>query len=158
MPFTSVTDVPKAFAGQRVGLGPFKAESAKAEGAVVAGQPVLRGTDRDSQAVAVTNGVTLDASTALGFVLLDTTRAANAASSGADIEDGEMCAVLRNGEMYVEVTGTVVAGNPVWVGTATAQLGDIDDATGTGLTQFPGARFMESGTAGDLVRISLNMD
>lgn len=116
--------------------------------AIVPGQPLLRGADPDKQVVAITNGATLNAATAAGFAVLDDTRPpAEPAANGDEVP------TLTDGYCIVRVSGAVVAGNPVWVGTATAQLGDIDDATGTGLTQYPGARFVTSAGAGALAVI-----
>lgn len=153
MPQTTINDNPgRAYAGQ-IGeaTAPRYCRSYAAEGVLVPGQPVLRGTDPATQAIAVANGDTIDASTFAGFAVLETSR------PEGGIADEDSIPVMAMGLMYVEVSGTVVAGNPVFVGNATAQLGDIDDATGTGLVICPGCYFEESGESGDLVLISINL-
>ena len=146
MPQTSVSAAPgKAFAGQIADTGPRFCKSCVAEGAIVAGTPVLRGTDPDRQAIAIADSDTVDATTFLGWAVLETSRPLD--SGGDQIADEDTLAVLRKGRIFVQVTADVVAGNPVFVGNATAQLGDIDDATGTGLTQVPGAYFLTSASA-----------
>lgn len=124
--------------------------SAMATRAIVPGQPVLRGADPALQVVAVTNGATLNAATFAGFAVLDDTRPPAEPSA-----NGQEVSVLADGYCVVRVTAAVAAGQPVWVGTATAQLGDIADATGTGLTQVPGSRFVTSASASGLAVISL---
>ena len=146
MPQTSVLDAPQiAYPGQLADSGPSDKASRFAEGAgILAGQPLLRGTDPAKQVVAITNGATLSAVTFGGWAVLD--NVARYAEDG-EIEDLRSLSVLKSGRMFVKVTAAVVAGNPVYVGTATAQLGNIDDATGTGLTIVPGARFETSAAA-----------
>lgn len=154
MPQTTINDNPgRAYAGQ-IGeaTAPRYCRSYAAEGAgILPGQPVVRGTAPATQVQAVANGDTINASTFAGFAVLETSR------PEGGIADEDSVPVMAMGLMYVEVSGTVVAGNPVYVGNATAQLGDIDDATGTGLVICPGCYFEESGGSGDLVLISINL-
>lgn len=154
MPQTTIDTAPaRAYAGQ-IGeaFAPRYCRSFAAEGAgILPGQPVVRGTDPAKQVQAVANGDTINASTFAGFAVLETSRP----EGGIADEDG--VAVMVQGLMYVEVSNTVAAGGLVYVGNATAQLGDIDDATGTGLVPCPGCYFEESGTSGDLVLISINI-
>lgn len=161
MPQTSIGEPAIAFAGQPTDNDPKSIVSAFAEAnatrQIEAGQPVLRGTDPETQCVAITNGATLDAATFAGWVLLDTTRAAEAASDGHVIADGDALPLMRKGVVYVQVTAAVQAGNPVYVGTATAQLGDIDDATGTGLTLVPGCRFRTSAAINGFAKVEVNL-
>lgn len=152
MPQTSISDAPaRAYAGQLSEGAPRYCRSYAAEGAIVAGQPVLFGTDPDTQVIAIADSDTLDATTFAGFAVLDTSR------PPGGIADEDPVSVIRHGVVYLEVTGTVVAGNPVFVGNATAQLGDIDDAAGTGLTEALGCRFLQSGTSGDCVAVYVNL-
>lgn len=154
MPQTSIADPAVAYAGMLTHQFPEGKESRAAEGAIVAGQPVLRGTDPDLQAIAIADGDTVDETTVLGFAVLHTSRAYDATNP---IADDDPVTVLRKGRIWVETSAAVTAGNPVYVGNATAQLGDIEDAAGTGLALMPGARFVNSnGGAGlALVEISL---
>ena len=156
---TTVADPGLGYEGQIAeSFGPRDIRSALAEDlatrAIVAGQPVLRGTDPDNQVRAIVNAATIDATTAAGFAVLDTTRPPNDLAGGAASE-GAPVAVMREGYLWVRVTAAVTAGNPVYVGNLTAQLGDIEDATGTGLVLFPGARFVTSADAAGLAKIRL---
>lgn len=148
---TSVLAAPvRGYEGQIADSAPRYSRSAAAQGAIVAGQPVLRGTNPSTQVVPVTNGATLNAATIAGLALLDTSRPVGG------IPDKAPCTVLVSGTAYVRVSATVVAGTAVFVGTATAQLGDIGN-TGTGMTTVPGWKYEESGVSGDIVQISLNL-
>ena len=104
-------------------------------------------------AVAVADGATVDATTVMGVAVLDTSRSFEDAPPA---EGGEL-AVMDSGYIYLQVTAAVTAGNPVFVGNATAQLGDIDDAAGTGLVQVPGCRFVESAGANGFAKARINL-
>ena len=152
MPQTSITEPAIGYAGQIRRLG--NADSAAAEGPIVAGQPVLRGTDPAGQAIAIADGDTVDAATLLGWAILETSRAYNA--DGA-IQDQDPVTAMRRGRMLVQCESAAVAGNPVFVGTATAQLGLINGAAGTGFAACPGARFSGSIGAAGLVEIEISL-
>ena len=121
---------------------------ASATRAIVAGQPVLRGT-AGQQVRAVVNADTISAATVAGFAVLDTTRPPDELGAGAD-SDGAPVPYMREGYMYLRVTAAVSRGNPVCVGNATAQLGQIAGATGTGIVAYPGARFESDADTGEL--------
>lgn len=147
-------DPPRAFAGQLTHQFPEGKESKAAEGAgLVAGQPALRGTD-DDQAVAITDGDPVSEATFLGFVILETSRPYDAT---AMIADTDPVSILRKGRIAVMTTAAVTQGNPVYVGNATAQLGNIADATGTGLTAAPGCRFVTSTTGAGIAIVEVNL-
>jgi len=151
MPQTSILSAPVAgYAGQKGDAAFTYIRSGIAEGVVVPGQPVLRGTDPDNQVAPLANGSTVDATTIAGFVCLDT------ALEGAPADE-DVVQVMRVGTIWVSTSAAVTAGNPVYVGNATAQLGDIDDATGVGLALLPGARFLTSTTAAGLALVQVNM-
>jgi len=158
MPQTTILDnPPRALAGMIAEAGaPRYVRSKRAENvatqAINAGQFVLRGT-ADDQAVAITDGATVDATTVAGVVLLETSRPLEEAPP----TEGDDLSVMRFGVVYLQVTAAVTAGNPVFVGNATAQLGDIDDATGTGLVQVPGCRFLESAAANGFAAAMINL-
>jgi hypothetical protein len=125
---------------------------------VVPGQPVIitgKGPNGEDIVRAIENGDVLTPANCGGFVKLDTLRE-NESSAGY----GEFRSVslVREGVMYVEAAGTVADGNPVYVGTLTAQLTDLDDAPGTGLQAYPGARWLEDGAADGLVRIHIRQE
>ena len=150
MPQTSVlsTEV-VAYAGQRI-QDVLELSVLAEDVSITAGQPILRGTQATSggvQGVSVTNGATVDASTFLGFAVASTYRDTSAYAVG------DTFSVLTHGIIVVATTAAVTAGNPVWVGNATAQLLDIDDATGTGLVQCPGAKFLTTTSGAGLARV-----
>ena len=149
---TSVSAPAKAFAGQRSrNSAADQIDSFALEGSGHSqGSPVLRGTDKDTQVVAVTNGATVDAATFVGFVVLNDAR-----QEGALVA-GEVVPVLRKGRIFVTVSDTVTAGMPVYIGNATAQLGQVAGATGTGLTLVPNARFVEGAAASGLALVELS--
>jgi hypothetical protein len=125
---------------------------------VVPGQPVIitgKGPNGEDIVRGIENGDVLTPANCGGFVKLDTLRE-NESSAGY----GEFRSVslVREGVMYVEAAGTVADGNPVYVGTLTAQLTDLDDAPGTGLQAYPGARWLEDGSANGLVRIHIRQE
>lgn len=147
---TTIDDAPaRAYAGQIADQAPRYCMSRRAEDVattpILAGQPVLFGTDPNTQALAVTDGDTIDHSTLAGFVVLDTARA----FEDAPPKEGGELSVMRMGTMRLLVTDDVSAGDQVYVGNATAQLGDIEGATGTGLVAVPGAMFLEDAASGD---------
>lgn len=155
MPQTVILDNPlRAYAGQLAEAGaPRYARSKRAEGAgCSAGTVVLRGSS-DEQAVAISDGATVDSSTVSGVVLLETSRALEESPPA----DGDDLSVLRLGVVYLEVTASVSAGDPLYVGNATAQLGDIAGAAGTGLALVPGCRFLESAGVGELAAVMINL-
>lgn len=152
MPQTSIDPVGIGFVGQNVEpFYPGYSRSFAAEGEVLAGQPVLRGTDPDSQCIAIANGDTVDATTLAGFVVKEKVR------EDSNVPDEKQARIMRKGVIYVTVTGAVVAGLSAFVGNATAQLGQITDGTGTGLVALPGSRFMTSAADGELAALEINL-
>jgi hypothetical protein len=151
MPQTSVATPAIGYAGQVADAAPLYCRTGIAEGTVTPGQVVLRGTDPANQVKAITDGATVDASTVAGFCVLDTALEDN------PYVDESVVRVMRVGVIYVTVTAAVVAGNPVYVGNATAQLGNIDDATGVGLALLPGARFLTSASANGIAAVQVSM-
>ena len=155
MPQTSVSSAPaRGYAGQRADSGIKHDDSFAAEGTIVAGQPVLRGTDPQTQVIAIADSDTVDGSTLAGFALLDTSRPFDAT---APIADDDSVAVRRQGRIYVQVSDAVSAGDPCYVGNLTAQLGDIEGAAGTGLVLVSGARFVTSAASGEVAILELNL-
>lgn len=154
MPQTSISDPAAAFAGQNAEPGaPHYIRSATCEGsdAFTVGQPVLRGTDLENQVLPITNSDTVDATTLAGILMLETSRESNPPV------EYEVVPVMRKGVIYMTVSANVDAGQPVYVGNLTAQLGDVEDAAGTGLVLLPGAIFLSTTASGGnaLVQIDL---
>lgn len=154
MPQTSISDPAVAYAGQNAEPGaPHYFRSATCEGsaAFTIGQPVLRGTEPGSQILPIANSDTVDATTVAGILLLETSR-----DSNPPVEY-DVVPVMRKGVVYMLTSAAVAAGNPVYVGNLTAQLNDVDDATGTGLVVLPGARFLTSAGSGELALVQIDL-
>ena len=120
------------------------------------GQPAFIssvGADGTFYVRAIENGDTIDETTVLGFVRGDNVRENE---DGDGYAAGKTVSVVRKGTMWIEGTATVAAMGPVFVGNATAQLDDFDDATGTGLVQYPGAQFLMAGGDGDMIKILID--
>ena len=158
MPQTVILEnPPRALAGLIAEAGALRyARSYRAEDvatqAISAGQPVLKGT-ADDQAKAIQDLDTVDESTLLGFVLLETSRALEEAPPG----EGDDLSVLRFGVIYLQVSDAVSALDPVFVGNTTATLGDIEGAAGAGLVQAPGCRFLEDAGSGEFAAAMINL-
>ena len=103
----------------------------------------------------IENGDTIDATTVGGVVKLDTFREN---ISGAGYGEKKTVTLIREGVVYMKVTADVSNRNEVYVGNTTATLGQIAGATGTGLVAYPGARFLDAGSTGDLVRVHIRTD
>lgn len=159
MPQTVILDAPpKGYAGQIAEAGaPRYVRSCQAEAvatrAINAGDFVLRGTDPESQVIAITDGATVDAATLMGVVLLETSRPLEEAPP----VEGSDLGVLRFGPVRVTVSAAVTAGNPVFVGNTTATLGDVEGASGAGLVAAPGCRFLSSAGSGETAIAWLNL-
>lgn len=154
MPQTTILDrMAVGYPGQLVDCGFRDVISRKAETAMSEGQPALRGTDPDSQVTAVTDGASVTGATFMGFVTREHTRPFSATD---EYPAGYAVGVLTEGRMFVRLTGNATAGQNVYIGNATAQLGDIQGTTGTGLTLATNCRFLESGTSGDVVTIQID--
>ncbi len=109
------------------------------------GQPLIitgKGPNGEDLVRDVENSDTIDAATCAGICVLDSFREPQA---NGKYPAGHAVTVMREGVIYLQPTAAVANRAPVWVGNLTAQLGNIDDATGTGLVQFPGARWLEAG-------------
>ena len=156
---TSVDQAPvRAYEGQIADGSPRYAVSAVAEGSVRPGQPMLRGTDEDRQALSIGDGVTVDATTQLGILIHDPAFPEDRITAG-EYDDESQVSVLRFGVIYVLAESAVTAGNPVYVGNVLSPLtlDHYEDATDTGMVALVGARWLQSGGAGELLKISINM-
>lgn len=121
------------------------------------GQPTIitgKGPNGEDVVRPIENGDTITAANFGGFVRLDTFRENE---NGAGYGAGRTVSLMREGVMYLETSAAVTFGNPVFVGVATAQLEDIDDAAGTGLAQAPGCQFLESVGSAGLVRTKVDI-
>ena len=122
-------------------------DSYAAEGKVNAGDPVVLGTNPAEQVKTATaaQGVTV-IGIAL-FIHVDP-------SQVATYPNGKSVSVMTSGDVYVEVGTDVTAGGAVALGTVSNKLAYVA-STESGATEIPNATYLDSGVAGDLVRIRI---
>lgn len=155
---TSVAEQGKGFPGQRVDAGFNDVLSVIAEGAVIDGRMVSRGTDPDSQGLipAAATDIT-NADNVLGVSLRDQSRESSS-SGDPQHEDKAVMPVLRKGRVWVYVEDAVTPDSDVFVRFQGGDEGMFrSDADGGDAAQLAGARFMSSAGAGELAQLELNL-
>lgn len=93
-----------------------------------------------------------------GVVKYELNRARQDGESGAP--DGYDMTVVTTGPIWVTVLDTVAKDAPVYLRVGSTGTGDFSGVEGTGATLgvlLPNAKFLTSGDAGDLVKISLGL-
>lgn len=153
MPQTSVDFPEIAYPGQLQHPG-YNIPAAAEGSGVVAGQPVLRGTNAESQCAGIVDGSTVSDATLMGWAVLDPYRPSDASPI---IDDEDPVAVMRRGVLSVNVSVAVTAGQPVFVGNATATLGQLRGSTAANFTQVPGARFASSTTGAGIAHVEVSL-
>ena len=140
---TTNSPMPIGVAGQRTSGGSareqidsFALSVASQDGAIV-----IR--DGSGGCRPLADGDTITEANFLGVIVRDHFREPGASTRAANT----MVPVLRAGRVYVLTTGAVARGNACYAGVATAQLGQIDDAAGTGLGACPRTKFESSTSA-----------
>ena len=116
-------------------------ESFTAEGDVKPGTFVTRGTDKNTQVKAISNVSDVPVGIAVH----------THQEPGTVYSDGATVPVIVNGEVYVEVSGAVTAGEPVRIDAT----GKIGGATLTAGVEATNTRFMESAAAGEIARVRI---
>lgn len=162
MPQNSVASAPaRGFAGQiaepDAGL---RCSTAFAEGASVsAGMPVKRGTDPEKQVEPLEAG---DGTGLMGkfcgVVVLDPTRP----YSSDAIEDGDPVAVMTRGQVYMNFSEAVTAGEDVGITLATGALtgwaaGTAAGSITTGIVILPGLRVIDTIGGAGVARVDVNI-
>ena len=131
----------KGFPGMKATSVVDTVESFAAEGALVPGTFVTRGTDKDVQVKAISSasdipvGVVVHTHHEPGFVY----------------NDGATVPVMVSGEVYVEVATAVVAGGHAYIDAA----GKIGASTLASSTEVQNARFMDSAAEGEIARLRI---
>lgn len=150
MPQLSIDLAPaNGYAGQIAEPGaPLYSRSATAEGSgIVAGAPVLRGTNTEKEVVAVGASSVVTPESFAGFAMLETSREYDAS---APIAAGDGLAVVQIGVIYLVAGETVAAGEDVAVTLSSGALLGLgaEEACPSGSVRLPGCRWVESGAAG----------
>lgn len=131
----------KGFPGMKATSAVDTVESFAAEGEVQPGTFVTRGTDKNNQVKAIRS--TSDVPVGIAVHTHH--------EPGTVYSDGATVPVIVNGEVYVEVSGAVTAGEPVKIDAT----GKIGGATLANSVEVTNARFMESAADGEIARVRI---
>ena len=131
----------KGFPGMNATSAVDTVESFAAEGKVQPGTFVTRGTDKDKQVKAI-SGVS---DVPVGIAVH------THHEPGTVYSDGETVPVKVNGDVYVEVSGAVTAGESVRID-ATGKIGGATLSNGVAVTN---TQFMESAADGEIARVRI---
>lgn len=131
----------KGFPGMKATSVVDTVESFAAEGALVPGTFVTRGTDKENQVKSISGASDIP----VGVV------AHTHHEPGYVYDDGSTVPVMVSGEIYVKVDGNVSAGEHAYID-ATGKIGGSTLPSGT---EVQNVRFMESGTEGEIVRLRI---
>ena len=131
----------KGLPGMNATSAVVTAESFAAEGEVKPGTFVTRGTDKDKQVKAI-SGVS---DVPVGIAVH------THHEPGTVYSDGETVPVKVNGDVYVEVSGAVTAGESVHIDAT----GTIGGATLADSVEVTNTQFMESAADGEIARVRI---
>ena len=131
----------KGFPGMKATSAVDTVESFTAEGDVQPGTFVTRGTDKDLKVKAISSASDVPVGIAVH----------THHEPGTVYSDGATVPVIVNGEVYVEVSGAVTAGEPVRID-ATGKIGGAALTAGVEVTN---TRFMESAADGEIARVRI---
>ena len=131
----------KGFPGMNATSAVDTVESFAAEGEVKPGTFVTRGTDKDKQVKAI-SGVS---DVPVGIAVH------THHEPGTVYSDGETVPVKVNGDVYVEVSGAVTAGESVHIDAT----GTIGGATLADSVAVANTQFMESAADGEITRVRI---
>ena len=131
----------KGFPGMKATSAVDTVESFAAEGEVKPGTFVTRGTDKDKQVKAI-SGVS---DVPVGIAVH------THHEPGTVYSDGETVPVKVNGDVYVEVSGAVTAGESVHIDAT----GTIGGATLADSVAVANTQFMESAADGEITRVRI---
>ena len=131
----------KGFPGMKATSAADTVETFAAEGEVQPGTFVTRGTDKDKQVKAISGASDVPVGIAVH----------THHEPGTVYSDGETVPVKVNGDVYVEVSGAVTAGESVHID-ATGKIGGatLADSVAVANTQF-----MESAADGEITRVRI---
>ena len=131
----------KGFPGMKATSAVDTVESFTAEGEVQPGTFVTRGTDKDKQVKAISSASDVPVGIAVH----------THHEPGTVYSDGATVPVIVNGEVYVEVSGAVTAGEPVHINAT----GKIGGATLADSAVVANTQFMESAADGEIARVRI---
>lgn len=131
----------KGFPGMKATSAVDTVETFAAEGEVKPGTFVTRGTDKENQVKAISGASDIPVG-----VVVHTHH-----EPGYVYDDGATVPVMVSGEIYVEVAGTVTAGEHAHMD-ATGKIGGATLASGT---EVQNVRFMESAADGEITRLRI---
>ena len=131
----------KGFPGMNATSAVDVVASFAAEGGVKPGTFVTRGTDKNKQVKAISSVSDVPVG-----VVVHTHH-----EPGTVYSDGATVPVMVNGEVYVEVSGAVTAGESVRIDAT----GKIGGATLAGSAVVANTQFMESATDGEISRVRI---
>ena len=142
------------YGGNAVAIHGMKADSTldtvdsyAAEGNVNAGDPVILGTNPAEQ---VKTATAAQGATVIGIALFQHV----GPEQGATYPSGKAVSVMTSGDVYVKAGVDVTAGAAVGLGTVSSALAYVLSTTADATT-VPNATYLDSGSAGDLVRIRI---
>ena len=131
----------KGFPGMKATSAVDTVESFAAEGEVQPGTFVTRGTDKDKQVKAISSASDIPVGIAVH----------THHEPGTVYSDGATVPVIVNGEVYVEVSGAVTAGESVHIDAT----GTIGGATLADSVAVANTQFMESAADGEIARVRI---
>ena len=131
----------KGFPGMKATSAVDTVESFAAEGEVTPGTFVTRGTDKDKQVKAISSASDIPVGIAVH----------THHEPGTVYSDGATVPVAVNGEVYVEVSGAVTAGESAHID-ATGAIGGATLLNGVEVTN---TQFMESAADGEITRVRI---
>ena len=131
----------KGFPGMNATSAVDAVESFAAEGEVKPGTFVTRGADKDKQVKAISSASDVPVGIAVH----------THHEPGTVYSDGATVPVKVNGDVYVEVSGAVTAGEPVHIDAT----GKIGGATLADSAVVANTQFMESAAGGEIARVRI---
>lgn len=136
-----------AIPGMKADASLDNVDSYAAEGNVNAGEPVILGTNPAGQ---VKTATAAQGAAVIGVALFQHVDP----QQGATYPDGKSVSVMSSGDVYVTAGVDVTAGSGVGLGTVAGSLAYVLSTTSSA-TVVPNARYLDSGAAGDVVRIRI---
>lgn len=137
----------KGFPGMKANVTVDVCDSFAAEGEIDPGEAVIRGTNPNEQVKAVTTAA--DIAKIVGIVV-HTHKEPN--SGGKYYAEGDSVPIMTGGDIYVLAADDVTAGDVV---TVKIENGAGVFSTGSNGTAVAGMTYMESGAAGEIVRVRI---
>ncbi len=142
-------DNDKGFPGMKANVTVDTVESFAAEGGINPGEGVIRGTDPDKQVKAAQN--TEELAKIIGIAV----HTHKEYREGKYYAEGDDVSVMMDGDIYVMAGADVTAGEVVAMKFDEETGEQVYTNTTDGGATLPGMSYMESGAAGDIVRVRI---